>query len=57
MNTRKSGWYWVKWDGRGWEPAEWSEGRGMWSVAGNIGFIPEYELEDINENRLIPPNE
>lgn len=56
MNTRKSGFYWVKFDGL-WEPASWNEARGVWALCGIDEDVKERNMEAINETPLLPPIE
>lgn len=56
MNTRESGWYWVKWEDE-WQPAEWMEAKGEWWLPNSVLPTRERDMEAIEETRLIPPNE
>lgn len=56
MNTRKSGFYFVKFDGT-WTVGEWFESRGLWYLMRMPISFTEANLDEINETPLLPPKE
>jgi hypothetical protein len=51
---RKTGYYWVVYDDE-WEVALWKEAQGLWYLFDCPVAAQESELNEINENRILPP--
>jgi hypothetical protein len=51
---RLEGYYWIKYKGD-WEPAKWDATKGWWTLFYEPTFLYERELEEVNEERILPP--
>lgn len=58
---RQQGFYWVKWLNN-WEVAQWvthdrDEVNGTWWMIQNEGLFSDNEFQEINEQRILSPEE
>ena len=56
MEKRKSGFYWVKYDG-GWECAFFEETESIWMIIGAEDVFDDSDFDVVNENRIMSPDE
>lgn len=57
---REPGFYWVKIDRLSWEVAKWEvswRGHEQWAVCGGELYRDDDDFDEINENRILPPDE
>jgi len=54
---RESGFYWIQYLSSTWQVAEWNATRGIWWVCGSE--LPKYErdIDYINEQRILSPDD
>lgn len=55
--NRKEGYYWVKYDGNGWDVAFWSEKTDGWKLPDRKFTYYDNELDEIFEIKILPPND
>jgi len=54
--SRESGYYWVIYEGETqWEVAKWDANEKLWHFTEAACPAQEFELEKINEERILPP--
>jgi len=58
---RQEGHYWIKyageWEIAFWRPAELEKRLGRWFVVGQDGSINNNDVEEVNESRILTPEE
>lgn len=56
INKREHGYYWVKIN-VGWRVLEWNERLQCWYHIGGLATFQDDDMIEINENRLLAPDE